>query len=257
MGERGMDYLLAGKGRRELEGLAKGRSLYAFDFDGTLAKIVSNPDAARLGRSVRFWLETLAKRAPTAVISGRSLSDLRSRIGTSVPYLIGNHGSEGPHVVQEDMRHIRETCHRWAQLITDRFQAELDQSGVFIETKSYSFSFHYRTVEQRDKARTLISRIVTELSPPPRIVPGKSVVNVMPTTARHKGTALQECMRQLGCATALYVGDDATDEDVFALRDPRVLTVRIGKKNASSARFFLTRQSEIAQVLRLIVEMAG
>lgn len=251
-----MHYLLAEKGRLELKGLAKERSLYAFDFDGTLAKIVSDPDAARLGRSARFWLETLVKRAPTAVISGRSLRDLQSRVGTSVTYLIGNHGSEGSHVVQEDMRHIRETCHRWAQLITDRFQAELNQSGVFIETKSYSFSFHYRTVQHRGKARTLISRIVSELSPPPRIVPGKSVVNVMPATAWHKGTALQECMRQLGCATALYVGDDATDEDVFALKDPRVLTVRIGKKNGSSARYFLKRQSEITQVLRLLVQMA-
>jgi trehalose 6-phosphate phosphatase len=64
-------------------------------------------------------------------------------------------------------------------------------------------------------------------------------------------------MRQLGCTTALYVGDDVTDEDVFALRDPRVLTVRIGKKKASSARFFLNRQPEIVQALRLIVEIAG
>jgi trehalose 6-phosphate phosphatase len=251
-----MHYLLGEKGRRELEDLAKGRSLYSFDFDGTLAKIVSDPDAARLGRSTRFWIETLAKRAPTAIISGRSLSDLQSRIGTSVPYLIGNHGSEGPHVVQEDMQRVRETCDGWLQLITDRFQAELNRSGIVIETKSYSFSFHYRTVEHRGKARTLISRIVSELSPPPRIVPGKSVVNVMPATAWHKGTALQECMRQLGCATALYVGDDATDEDVFALSDSRVLTVRIGKKNTSAARFFLRRQSEITQVLRLLVRMA-
>jgi trehalose 6-phosphate phosphatase len=83
---------------------------------------------------------------------------------------------------------------------------------------------------------------------------GKSVVNVMPPTASHKGTALLEYMRRLGCSTALYVGDDETDEDVFALRDARVLTVRIGKKNGSSARYFLKRQTEITQVLRLLVE---
>lgn len=249
-----MDYLLTDTGRENLESLLKERSLYAFDFDGTLAKIVSDPFAARLGRSVRFWFEALAKRAPTAVISGRSLEDLRSRIETTVPDLIGNHGSEGPHVMPEAMQQVRETCRGWLQLISDGFQAELAQSGVLVETKSYSFSFHYRTVDRRDEARALISRVVTQLSPPPRIVLGKSVVNVMPPSAWHKGTALLECMRRRGCTTALYVGDDETDEDVFGLGDHRILTVRVGKKGTSSARFFLKRQAEITQVLRLLVE---
>ena len=249
-----MDYLLTDKGRENLASLLKEHSLYAFDFDGTLAKIVPDPYAARLGRPVRSWLESLAKCAPTAVISGRSLEDLRSRIGTSVQHLIGNHGSEGSHVVQEDMQLVRETCHRWLQLITDHFQTELARSGVLVEPKSYSFSFHYRTVDRRDEARALISRIVAELSPSPRIVLGKSVVNIMPPSAWHKGTALLACMRRLGCTTALYVGDDETDEDVFGLDDHRILTVRIGKKNTSSAQFFLKRQTEITQVLRLLAE---
>ena len=252
-----MDYLLSEKGRRELEALSKGRCLYAFDFDGTLAKIVSDPGGARLGRSVQVWLGALAKRAQTAVISGRSLEDLRSRVGAGVSCLVGNHGSEGPHVVQEDMIQVLKTCHGWLQLITDQFQADLTQCGVFVEKKSYSLSFHYRTVQQRSEARALISRVVAALAPTPRIVLGKSVVNVIPTTAWHKGTALQECMRQLDCTTALYVGDDVTDEDVFALRDSRILTVRIGRKKASSARFFLNRQPEIVQALCVIVEMAG
>ena len=250
-----MDYLLAEKGISDLRALLKGRALYAFDFDGTLAKIVREHHAAKLSRPIRLWLEELAKRAPTAIISGRSVEDLRSRVGTVVPHLIGNHGSEGAHTAEEEMRHVRETCSSWLQLIHDRFQDELTRRGVVVEHKSYSLSFHYRTVDQREEARALISRIVAELSPPPRIVLGKSVVNVMPPTASHKGTALLEYMRRLDCNTALYVGDDETDEDVFALRDARVLTVRVGKKNGSSARYFLKRQAEITEVLRLLVEV--
>ena len=248
-----MDYLLTEKGKLELETLLKGRSLYAFDFDGTLAKIVREHHMAKLSRPIRFWLEELAKRAPTAIISGRSVEDLRSRVGTVVPHLIGNHGSEGPHKRQEDMQQVQETSGAWLQSINERFQGELTRSGVMVENKSYSLSFHYRTVEQRDEARALIARIVAELSPPPRIVLGKSVVNVMPPTASHKGTALLEYMRRLDCSTALYVGDDETDEDVFALRDHRILTVRVGKKNGSSARYFLKKQAEITEMLRLIV----
>ncbi|MFZ3015213.1 MAG: trehalose-phosphatase [Nitrospira sp.] len=250
-----MDYLLTEKGKLDLEAILKGRSLYAFDFDGTLAKIVREHHAARLSRPIRFWLEKLATRAPTAIISGRSVEDLRSRVGTTVPHLIGNHGSEGPHTRQEDIQQVRETSSGWLELITGRFQDELTRSGVVVENKSYSLSFHYRTVDQRDEARALITRIIAELSPPPRIVLGKSVVNVMPPTASHKGTALLEYMRRLDCSTALYVGDDETDEDVFALRDHRILTVRVGKKKGSAARYFLKRQTEITEMLRLLVEV--
>lgn len=252
-----MEYLLTEKGKEDLRSLSKGQPLYAFDFDGTLAKIVPEPSAAQMGRSVRFWLNALAKCAPTAVISGRSLEDLRSRLGVEVSCLIGNHGSEGPHVDQADMRQVREVCAGWLQLVSDRFYAVLAQSGVFVEKKPYSVSFHYRTAERRGQARALISRVVTELTPSPRIVLGKSVVNVLPTIAWHKGTALVECMRRLGSTGALYVGDDVTDEDVFALQDQRILTVRVGKKKGSSARYFLKSQAEITQVLRMLAEGKG
>lgn len=249
-----MDYLLTETGKLELAKLVKGRSLYAFDFDGTLAKIVREHHAAKLSRPIRFWLEKLAQGAPTAIISGRSVEDLQSRVGAIVPHLIGNHGSEGPHTRQEDQQQVRETCRAWLQSITERFHDELSQCGVSIEHKSYSLSFHYRTVDHRDAARLLISRVIGELSPPPRIVLGKSVVNVMPPTASHKGTALLEYMRRLDCSLALYVGDDETDEDVFALHDHRILTVRVGKKKGSSARYFLKRQAEITAVLQFLVE---
>ncbi len=249
-----MEYLLTETGKSDLGTLLGERSLYAFDFDGTLAKIVREHHAARLSGPMRFWLEELTKRAPTAIISGRSVEELRPRVGTVVSHLIGNHGSEGEHTRPEERQHVRETSAGWLQLINNRFQDELTRSGVVIENKSYSLSLHYRTAAQRDEARALIARIVAELSPAPRIVLGKSVVNVMPPMAWHKGTALLEYMRRLDCSKAFYVGDDETDEDVFALRDHRILTVRIGKKKASAARYFLKRQTEVTAVLRFLVE---
>ena len=220
-----MDYLLTETGRSDLGALLRVVLCMRLILTGPWRKSSESIMRRRLSRPIRFWLEELAKRAPTAIISGRSVEDLRSRVGTAVPHLIGNHGSEGPHTRREDIQQVRETSSGWLQLINGRFQDELTRSGVVVENKSYSLSFHYRTVDQRDEARALISRIVAELSPPPRIVLGKSVVNVMPPTASHKGTALLEYMRRLDCSTALYVGDDETDEDVFALRDARILTV--------------------------------
>jgi trehalose 6-phosphate phosphatase len=249
-----MEYLLTDRGRTELEALLTVHALFAFDFDGTLAKIVRDRHTAQLGRPIRLWLGELAKRAPTAIISGRSIEDLRTRVGNTVPYLIGNHGLEGLHVTQQVVQQARETCRGWKQLIEERFGTELTRYGVFVEDKSYSLSFHYRNAGQKDDARALVFHVLAELSPPPRIVLGKAVVNVVPAAAPHKGAALLELMHQLNCTAALYIGDDDTDEDVFSLPGTRILTVRIGRNRISGARFFLKRQSEITEVLRSIVK---
>jgi trehalose 6-phosphate phosphatase len=249
-----MEYLLTDRGRSELEALLTVHSLFAFDFDGTLAKIVHDRHTAQLGRPIRLWLGELAKRAPTAIISGRSVDDLRTRVGNTVPYLIGNHGLEGLHVTQQVVRQAQNTCRGWKQLIEERFGTELTRCGVSVEDKSYSLSFHYRNAGRKDDARALVFHVLAELSPPPRIVLGKAVVNVVPAAAPHKGAALLELMYQLNCTAALYIGDDDTDEDVFSLPGTRILTVRIGKNRISAAKFFLKRQSEITEVLRSIVK---
>ena len=62
-----MHYLISAAGKRILEHLASSsRTLYAFDFDGTLARIVRDRDAARMAEGIRLSLEELTAKAPTA-----------------------------------------------------------------------------------------------------------------------------------------------------------------------------------------------
>ncbi|HZA96381.1 MAG TPA: trehalose-phosphatase, partial [Burkholderiaceae bacterium] len=86
--------------------------MFAFDFDGTLAPIVPRPNAARAAVGVQRRLARLARSALVAVISGRSLADLRERIPGEVRYCIGNHGSEGI-VEANDADAMREMCGAW------------------------------------------------------------------------------------------------------------------------------------------------
>jgi trehalose 6-phosphate phosphatase len=74
--------------------------LLAFDFDGTLAPIVADRDAARMRASTRKLFERVCRLYPCAVISGRSRDDVSSRLeGLPVKYIIGNHGLEpGEHM---------------------------------------------------------------------------------------------------------------------------------------------------------------
>jgi len=52
-----------------------------------------------------------------------------------------------------------------------------------------------------------------------------------------------------------YIGDDDTDEDVFNLEynSGQIMTVRVGMKKSSRAKYFIKQQSEINQLLRTII----
>ena len=69
--------------------------LVALDYDGTLAPIAGTPEAARLPPQTADVLSELAAsdRFSVAVVSGRSLADLKGRLGLDVIY-VGNHGLE-------------------------------------------------------------------------------------------------------------------------------------------------------------------
>ena len=77
-----------------LQPLADIPVLVGLDFDGTLAPIVDRPENARLDTGMLERLHRLAKRVPTAVVSGRDLDILRDRIPVPGITLVGSHGLE-------------------------------------------------------------------------------------------------------------------------------------------------------------------
>src|SRR3546814_13966152 len=77
--------------------LRTGPLLVCLDFDGTLAPIVQRPDGARLAPAMLDRLARLAVLVPTAVVSGRDLGDLRSRLPLSGIGMVGTHGVEIAH----------------------------------------------------------------------------------------------------------------------------------------------------------------
>lgn len=249
-----MQDLFSAQGKRVLDRLAsQGGSLFAFDFDGTLARIVQDRHVAGLTESTRQALQGLADVAPTAIISGRSLADLSPRLKGIAAHLIGNHGLEGLHASERVMQQAQDCCNAWLKAVT-KDECDLTRAGVVVEDKTYSLTFHYRQACSPATARETIFHVVSTLLPAPRLVLGKAVVNAIPSGNLHKGTAMLELMHQLQTSAALYVGDDDMDEDVFSLPDERIVSVRVGKKAATAAQWYLTRQSQIGQLLQYLTE---
>lgn len=246
--------LFSERGLAQLEALSRTRALYAFDFDGTLAEIVRERDHAKLRSEVRQALHDLGRLAPTAVISGRALEDLRSRIDGTVPYLIGNHGLEGTPDETTVRDQARIVSRSWREQLGASL-AQLHDEGITLEDKTYSLTLHYRGTRNSTRAKRKAKEALSRLTPAPRIILGKAVVNAVPAGSPHKGAAIRSLMRRLNVTTALYVGDDVTDEDVFALPDARIVTVRIGRKRGSRAQFYLTDQGQVARLLDYLVKL--
>ncbi len=245
-----MKYFFQENPRKLLRSFSYSNCLIALDFDGTLAPIVSDPDKAGCSPKVKSHLKELKALYPLAIISGRSLTDLRKRVPDGIT-LIGNHGLEGLPTKKNSLDRLNALSKEW----TEEFQKRrtLNELGITLENKTYSLALHFRNSNQKQKAKSAILEFVAGLRPQPRIILGKSVVNILPAGAPHKGVALLELMKQFEVDTAIYIGDDDTDEDIFSLPDERILSVRVGLKRESFAQFYLKRQNEVSRLLKEII----
>ncbi len=238
-----MRNILARDRARTLARFVRGRVLLAFDYDGTLAPIVRDPERAALRARTRACLGRLAALYPCVVISGRARADVAGRLeGLGVAAVIGNHGLEAGRTG----RRFRRLVARWRRALAG---ALAGLPGVVLEDKGLSLAIHYRAAPDRARSRQAVMRAVTGL-PGARVFGGKAVVNLTPEHGPHKGTALEREMARRRCDRAVYVGDDQTDEDVFALeRQERLLTIRVGPHLASRAAYCLRDQRQVDALL--------
>ena len=255
-----MTYLFSRQGLSRLKTLClSGRALYAFDYDGTLSAIVAHPADAHLDKTIATQLKSLCHQGTVALVSGRAKDDLALRVPSEIPYLIGNHGIESSATTDELEKKCKLLTEVWATHFQN-LQNKINDEGAIgfeCENKGFSFTLHYRNCADPKRAKQVLLKYIYQLDPVPRVIDGKAVLNLVPQGSPHKGVALLNLLRKLQINHALYIGDDETDEDVFDLRDERILSIRIGKKKASHAQFYLKSQSEIGLLLGRLIEMTA
>ncbi len=248
-----MIYLLSEEGRRALGALVTRPILYAFDFDGTLAPISPNRETVKIPQSINEWLKELAQRAPCAVVSGRALADLASRINGAIPYLVGNHGIESPTAPPDSLCIAEEVCLEWKKTITTNLAQPLKDLGVEVEDKRYTMTLHYRGAAEPARVRMAVLFLLQQLSPAPRVIFGQSSVNALPPGQGGKGLAVRALMVHLRQTGIFFIGDDETDEDVFELTADLAMGVRIGHHAQSRAQYYVKHQGEMEEVIRFLV----
>ena len=248
-----MIYLLSDDGRQALRALAAKPLLYAFDFDGTLAPLSADRNAVTLPPTIAEWLRELSTRVPCAIISGRACADLEGRINRTAPYLIGNHGLESPLTPQSTLRWAEGICTAWKETLATVFAPSLKDRGITVEDKRYSLTLHYSASESGHNTGMAWPALLHHLSPAPRLIAGHASINLLPPGQYGKGQAALALMTHLRRTGLFFIGDDQTDEEVFALREGLAMGVRVGRDQGTKAAYYLRRQHEIEDVLRFLV----
>lgn len=241
--------------------------LALFDFDGTLAPIVERPEEAFLPTPVRRLLAELV-RCPLlqiGVISGRSLRDVKSRVGLEGISYTGNHGLEieGPgfhfvHPLAGASRPLLEEAKRRLTEIATAFP------GAIVEDKGLTLAFHVRPLpeELRAQAKVKAEEALAPFFASGRLwkVEGKLVLEARPPVAWDKGCAvrfLTERIRARGIEPlVLYAGDDETDEAAFAAVGDEGVGIYVGgPREGGKASFFLKRSEEMVHFLKRLLTL--
>jgi trehalose-phosphatase len=237
----------SGTPARELVGevlaTARDRKLVLFfDYDGTLTPIVRRPELATLPEERKALLETLARRVPVAVVSGRDLDDVREMVGLEGLIYAGSHGFDvhGPAGLRLERGDFDEILPE-----LDRAEAELVErlggiDGVWVERKRFAIAVHFR--EAPESAAERVERIVDEVRSERRGLrkkAGKKIFEVQPDIEWDKGRAVLWLLESLGLdgtdVLPIYFGDDVTDEDAFRALEGRGLGIRIGSPEEPTA----------------------
>lgn len=223
--------------------LTRPRLALFLDYDGTLTPLQQHPAEAVLSDSMRAVLERCAERGDTdvAIISGRSLADIRALVSSDDLAYAGNHGLEieGPGLrefVHEDFEYYSNRTPRLAKALE-----EVGVEGAWTEEKGPTLTFHYRSVPAAhgprlaERARTIITaagfqprdaHAAVEARPPIGWDKGRAVLHIL---RERYGPAWSDSVR------VVYVGDDQTDEDAFRFLAGLSLTFRVGASETLTA----------------------
>jgi len=170
---------------------------FFFDLDGTLIDFTETPAAVRVGDELRLLLERLYRDTGGAValISGRTIRDIDSLFPHTRMPVAGQHGAERRSALGIVTLHPV-AAQRFERVRLRMADAVHGKAGLLLENKGLSLALHYRRA--------------------PRLA-GKYLVEMRPA-GKDKGAAILDFLNEqpFQDRTAVFVGDDASDEFGFA-----------------------------------------
>lgn len=234
---------------------SQGWALF-LDVDGTLLEIAETPQGVHVPASLKELLEALRWRldGALALVSGRSLANLDQLFSPLRFIASGVHGCERrtadgqvhrPEVDAATIARVREQLASFAR----------GHEGLLLEDKHYALAMHFRRApEMRDEVYRVMNEALAQLGPVFALQAGKAVLELRPGEWT-KGSSITSFMQEAPFAgrTPVFVGDDVTDEDAFAVvNEMSGVSIRVGNPTATLAQHRLGSVPEVLRWLQTV-----
>jgi trehalose 6-phosphate synthase/phosphatase len=234
------------------------RPLLMLDYDGTLVPFAPTPERARPDAKLYGLLEQITADDHTTLvlISGRDREALEGWFGELGVALVAEHGAW----VREpggDWATIVPLGAEWKEQVRPVIEQHVDRTpGSFAEEKDFALAWHYRVVSV-DLARRRLQELTEALAPIAQsfglsLMDGNKVLEVKPTGV-DKGSAAHRWMGRSDFDFVLAVGDDVTDEDVFAAAPAGAWTLKVGR-GPTAATFVVSGPDAVRSLLEAMLE---
>ena len=213
----------------------RGRTprLLLLDFDGTLAPFEVDRMAVRVPEAARRAIERIARspRDRIAIVSGRPIRELQAILPDFPGALAGEHGWEEKSPRGVVCRHTPGLRARFLLELAAGI-AEFMRCADHVERKRASIVLHTRGVTSE--------RVQRRLARCARVLDVLIAHERMKLDVFNGGWELRDRTRSKGTVAAaliangppdplpVYLGDDTSDEDAFAVVRPVGITVRVG-----------------------------
>jgi trehalose 6-phosphate phosphatase len=213
------------------------------DIDGTLLELAPTPREVWVPPGLAKTLNRLLTRTngALALVSGRSLNDIDLIFAPEQFPAVGGHGAEMR--VTADSEAVATHAPPMDKELKRRLAAIARLSpGILLEDKGYSLALHYRLAPHAEKAiYAAVSLIRADLpNAPIEVLPGKCVCEIK-HSGFTKATGVRELMTHepFKSRRPLFIGDDVTDESVFAIMpDLDGLAFSVGRRAKGVAGHF-------------------
>ena len=230
--------------------------LILLDYDGTLVHFAEKPEKAKPAEELLKLLTSLAHNVKNeiVIISGRDRETLDKWFGHLDIGLVAEHGvwikERG-----KEWETIEPLENDWKKEILPVLEVYVDRTpGSFIEEKEFSLVWHYRNCDaelaavRAKELKDVLLNLTANLNI--GVMEGNKVIEIKNTNI-NKGRAALKWISKKQWDFILAIGDDLTDEDIFAALPDAAYSIKVGL-GSSRAKFYMESVDEVRALLKSI-----